>query len=79
MSDDEIRAGIAEVARVHLGFQGALADDTPLVEALRLDSLRLLTLVVELEDRFRIVIEDADADGLVHVGDLVAAIRRRME
>lgn len=78
MTDEEIREGIARVARTHLGWDGPLPDDTPLVEALRLDSLRLLTLVVELEDHFRVVIEDEDADGLETVADLVAVVRRRL-
>ncbi len=78
MNDDEIREGIAQVARAHLGWEGGLPGDTPLVEALRLDSLRLLTLVVELEDHFRVVIEDDDAAGLERVDDLVAMLRRRL-
>ena len=78
-TDAEIRAGIAEVARAHLAYDGPLDDDTPLVETLRLDSVRLLTLVAELENRFRVMIEDGDEDGLERVGDLVAVIRRRLD
>ena len=77
MTDDQIRDGVAHVARTHLGYDGPLDDDTLLVQALRLDSVRLLTLVAELENEFRVVLEDGDEAGLERVGDLVAVIRRR--
>lgn len=79
MTDADIRAGIADVARAHLGLEGDLADDTPLVEALRLDSVRLLTLVAEVENHFRVILEDGDEAGIERVGDLVAVIRRRLD
>jgi acyl carrier protein len=78
MTDAEIRAGIAQVARQHLGYDGPLDDDAPLVEVLRLDSLRLLTLVAELENHFRVILEEGDEAGLERVGDLVAVLRRRL-
>ncbi len=78
MTDAEIRAGIAHVARTHLGFEGDVQDDTQLVEALRLDSLRLLTLVAEVENHFSVMLEDGDEAGIERVGDLVAVIRSRM-
>jgi acyl carrier protein len=78
MTDAEIRAGIAHVARTHLGFEGDVVDDTELVEALRLDSVRLLTLVAEVENHFSVMLEDGDEAGIERVGDLVAVIRRRL-
>jgi acyl carrier protein len=48
-----------------------------LVEALDLDSLRLLTLVVEVEDRFRICLDEEDEAQIQTVGDLLDAIRRK--
>lgn len=78
MTDADIRAGIAHVARAHLGYDGDVADDTPLVEALRLDSVRLLTLVAEVENHFSVILEEGDEAGIERIGDLVAVIRRRM-
>ncbi|MES2644948.1 MAG: acyl carrier protein [Myxococcota bacterium] len=78
MTDAEIRAGIAHVARTHLGFEGDVQDDTELVEALRLDSVRLLTLVAEVENHFSVMLEDGDEAGIERVADLVAVIRRRL-
>ena len=68
--------GIAEVARTHLQWQGELRPDMKLVEDLELDSLKALTLALEVENRFRVYL-DQEGD-LVTVGDLVAAIKRQL-
>ena len=47
-------------------------------EELQLDSLKLLTLAVEVENRFRICLDEADEAAIVTVADLVAAIRRQV-
>ena len=78
MNDVEILAGIREVVRVHFGAEAQIESDTPLVEALALDSLRMLTLVAELENRFRVCFEDGDEVGLVTAMDLIAVVRRRL-
>ena len=46
---------------------------------MQLDSLRLLTLVLEVENRFRICLDDGDELAVETAGDLVALIRRRLE
>jgi acyl carrier protein len=48
-----------------------------LVGELRLDSLKLLTLAIEVENRFRIRLDDQDESQIETVADLVAAIRKR--
>ena len=79
MSDDLILQGIAEVARLHLGWEGgALAPEMRLVEDLRLDSVRLLTLAAEVENRFRILLDEADELAIETVGDLVGIVRRKL-
>ena len=75
MDDARIVAGIAEVARVHLGWQGRLEPNLRLVEDLGLDSIKQLTLAAEVENHFRVCLDVAE-DEVVTVGDLVAAIRR---
>ncbi len=76
MTDDEILDGIAEVARTHLEWRGELRPDMKLVEDLELDSLKALTMALEVENRFRVYL-DQDGD-LITIGDLVAAIRRQL-
>ncbi len=49
-----------------------------LVEDLRLDSVRLLTLAAEVENRFRVFLDEVDEGGIETVGDLVAVVRRKL-
>ncbi len=74
----DILTGIAEVAREHLGWEGPLTADMRLVEDLRLDSVRLLTLAAEVENRFRVVLSEGDEAAIVTVGDLVETVRRKL-
>ncbi len=69
--------GIADVARAHLGWTGELSPDLPIVETFELDSLRQLTLVVEIETRFRVRLDAEDEQSIATVGDLVRVIRRK--
>lgn len=78
MSERDVLEAIAEVARQHLKWSGPITPDMLLVEALKLDSLRLLTLVVEIENRFRICLDNEDGSSLRTVGDLAALIARKL-
>jgi acyl carrier protein len=78
MNDQFILDGIADVARLHLGWEGDLAPEMRLVEDLRLDSIRLLTLAAEVENRFRVLLDELDEGTIETVGDLVAAVRRKL-
>lgn len=78
MNDDEILAGVRSVAREHLGYGGDLAPGMRLVEDLELDSIRLLTLAVEVENRFRVRLDEVDEAAIETVGDLVAVVRRKL-
>jgi acyl carrier protein len=78
MNDQFILDGIADVARIHLGWEGDLAPEMRLVEDLRLDSIRLLTLAAEVENRFRVLLDELDEGTIETVGDLVAAVRRKL-
>lgn len=78
MTDAEILTGIREVARTHLKVEREIGAETPLLEALALDSLAMLTLIAELENRFLVCFEDGDEVGLTTVGDLMTVLRRRL-
>jgi acyl carrier protein len=79
MTDAEILAAVEQVARDHVGWQGNLRREMRLAEDLELDSLKTLTLAVEVENRFRICL-DADSEAeIVTVGDLVATVGRKLE
>ena len=63
---------------MHLKVEREVAADTPLVEALALDSLAMLVLIAELENRFHVCFDAGDEAGLVTVADLVTVLRRRL-
>jgi len=71
---------ISELAQSRLGWAGgALAPEMRLVEDLNLDSIRLLTLATEVENRFRILLDEADELAIETVGDLIAIVERKLE
>ncbi len=78
MTDDVILAGINRVARERLGLAGDLGPEARLRADVAVDSLALLTLVVELESHFRIRFDDADERGVESVGDLVRVVARHL-
>jgi acyl carrier protein len=77
LTRDEILDGIAEVARIHLGWEGALRSEQRLVEDLELDSLKSLTLALEVENYFQVCLDEEA--GIVTVGDLVAVIQGHLD
>lgn len=76
-SDDAILRGIEQVARTHLGVEVELRPERRLTEAIELDSVKKLTLLIEIENHFRVCFDETDDGAIETVGDLVAAIRRR--
>jgi len=78
MTRAEILAAIAEIARDHLNHEAPLDPAARLVEDLGLDSIRLLTLAAEVENRFRLVIEPEEEAEIVTVGDLVELVAARL-
>ncbi len=78
MREEEILQGITRVAREHLGWTGPLAAEMRLVEELRLDSLGLLTLAVEVENLFRVRLDEEDEAEIETVEDLVSAVKRKL-
>lgn len=77
MTDDAVLATLASIAAEELAYAGPLTMETPLIEALRLDSIRMLTLVTAIENRLELCFDIGDEESLTTVGDLVALIRRR--
>lgn len=77
MNDACILAGIRDVARKHVGWEGPIEPDMRLVEDLSLDSIKLLTLAIEVENRFQICLDPERDHELITVADLVAAISQQ--
>ena len=53
---------------------GNIADETRLIEDLKVNSARLVDIILETEDKFGIAIDDYSADGMRTVGDAVSVI-----
>ena len=78
MNDQEILDGIRELARRHLGFAGELRPDQRLAEDLELDSIKMLTLAIEVENHFRVRLDPSSEARIETVGDLVAEVGRQL-
>ena len=79
MTEAEILAAVTDVAREHLDFEVELRPEQRLFEDLELDSMKALTLLVEIENRFRIVLEPEVESEIVTVGDLVRVVRELVD
>jgi acyl carrier protein len=53
---------------------GNITDETRLIEDLKVNSARLVDIILETEDKFGIAIDDYSADGMRTVGDAVSVI-----
>jgi acyl carrier protein len=77
-SEAAIAGEILRIARDELGIVGEPPrPDAALASAL--DSLQLLSLIVAVEDRFRIVIEDDDAAETRSLADLAQLVAARTD
>ncbi len=73
---ERVASTIVDVLKVDAA---ELGDDRRIREDLGADSLDAVTLVMALEDEFGGSINEADAQSLATVGDVVAFISRRVE
>lgn len=80
-SDDLGLEVLAEIRRLvvdELGTAPSVAPDDTLAGDLRVDSVGALVLAVGLEDRFRVELDDAEAEEVLTVADLVGLVVRRV-
>ena len=76
---DEVLGEIGRVLREELGMQREVRPGDELMRDLQLDSVGLLTLVVDLEDHFRVALKEEDAAVVRTVAELAALVLRRRE
>ena len=76
-STEEIREGLAEIVKE---ITGVPAEDVQLdksfTDDLDIDSLSMMTIVVNAEEKFGVRIPDDDVKGLSTVGDAVSYIQK---
>ena len=74
----DIANGVREVIAFHLGAATTgMAEDARLTD-LGADSIDLYEVVMSLEERFNISIDDREAQRLTTVGDTIAFVRSRL-
>lgn len=74
---DELRERVRRVLAEHLSIR-EVDDETRLLADLALDSIQQLTLVVELENEFRVRFHEEDEQGIETVGGVVDAVARAL-
>jgi len=78
---DEIFAKVVEIVRPFVKNQEALDsinDDTNILQDLKVNSARLVDIILDFEEAFSIEVEDEDADAVNTVGDAVKLIAARV-
>ena len=74
-SNDEIRAGLAEIINDETGIAAdAVALDKSFTDDLDIDSISMMTIVVNAEEKFDVKIPDDEVQNLKTVGDAVTFI-----
>lgn len=80
MSREEIFAKVVEIVRPFAKDKDALDGatmETNILEDLKVNSARLVDVILEFEDEFDIEVEDEDADAVNTIGDAVELIEAK--
>jgi acyl carrier protein len=77
--EEEVLAEVRRVAAFELELDRIVGPDDELAGDLQLDSVAALTLVVALEDAFRVRLDDADAERVRTVRDLGRLVDARRD
>ncbi len=77
MTRDEVFAKVVEIIAPFAKDKDALekvSEETNILQELKVNSARLVDVILEFEDEFDIEVEDEDADAVNTVGDAVELI-----
>jgi acyl carrier protein len=76
LSEQEILSALAEIVNEETGLPAdAVQSDRSFTDDLDIDSLSMMTIVVNAEEKFNVRIPDDDVKNLRTVGDAVAYIQ----
>ena len=81
MDQSEIRTKIVKIIGTYAKDKGALdsvTDDTNILQDLKVNSARLVDVILDFEDAFDIEVEDEDADNVNTIGDAVSLIEAKI-
>lgn len=77
MTRDEVRAKVIDIVKPFVKNEEALesiSDSTNILQDLKVNSARLVDVILAFEDEFDIEVEDEDADAVDTIGDAVTLI-----
>ena len=81
MERSQIREKVVEIIGTYAKDKeamGAATDETNILEDLKVNSARLVDVILDFEDAFDIEVEDEDADAVNTVGDAVGLIQEKI-
>jgi acyl carrier protein len=79
MDRNSLRSALAELVENETGVKpDNLGDDVILLEGLGMDSIDLVGLVVQVENRFQIKIETEELRQVTKVGELLTLLERKL-
>lgn len=81
MSRDEVFGKVVEIVSPFAKDKDALAsvtEETNILQDLKVNSARLVDVILDFEDEFDIEVEDEDADAVNTVGDAVNLIMEKV-
>jgi len=82
MTQDEVFEQVVKILTPHVKNQAALdsiAPETNILDDLKVNSARLVDVVLAFEDDFNIEIPDEDVDGVNTVGDCVRLVLEKLQ
>ena len=82
MTRDEIFEKVVEIVRPYAKNEEALesvTEDTNILQDLKVNSARLVDVILAFEDEFDIEVEDEDADAVDTIGDAVNLIQAKLD
>ncbi len=81
MQTEEIQKRVIEILTPYVKSRGALDEvgaGTHIIEDLKVNSARLVDVVLAFEDEFDIEIADEDVDSVNTIGDCVSLIQKKI-
>ena len=78
-SHDKVLSEVADVIREHTETEQNLTEHTELVADLGIDSLGVMEVVADIEDKFELTIADSELRDVSTLGDVVKAIEVRLK
>lgn len=81
MEDREIFAKMIEILRIYTKDASLIEKATPethILNDLKVNSARLVDVIIKCEDVFGITIEDEEADKIRTIGDAMALIKKKV-